>query len=210
MYKDAILYFGWKTSEVWRFSAKLENITLCLCPDRLDRFKVVHVDSQIRVSSNSFRWIWFNYQETLLEKLFLTGFLEFMNRQLSQQWIRLRLCSHLPEKPPWKSWNDVSNRALHVQICLHLPGHFDSQIKDSSNSFRRRHSSEGVDAKFSSTLPKDSAVKCTNVRYTMKTRMLYEIMRNMDGFMYYLVYLDKKKTKPVGLLISQSKMFWKT
>ena len=34
----------------------------------------------------------------------------------------------------------------------------DSQIKDSSNSFRRRHSSEGVDAKFSSTLPKDSAV----------------------------------------------------
>ena len=48
----------------------------------------------------------------------------------------------------------------------------DSQIKDSSNSFRRRHSSEGVDAKFSSTLPKDSAVKCTNVRYTMKTRMM--------------------------------------
>ena len=37
--------------------------------------------------------------------------------------------------------------------------HVDSQIKDSSNSFRRRHSSEGVDAKFSSTLPKDSAVK---------------------------------------------------
>ena len=37
----------------------------------------------------------------------------------------------------------------------------DSQIKDSSNSFRRRHSSEGVDAKFSSTLPKDFAVKCT-------------------------------------------------
>ena len=42
--------------------------------------------------------------------------------------------------------------------ALPLPGHFDSQIKDSSNSFRRRHSSEGVDAKFSSTLPKDSAV----------------------------------------------------
>ena len=39
----------------------------------------------------------------------------------------------------------------------------DSQIKDSSNSFRRRHSSEGVDAKFSSTLPKDSAVKCTEI-----------------------------------------------
>ena len=37
--------------------------------------------------------------------------------------------------------------------ALPLPGHFDSQIKDSSNSFRRRHSSEGVDAKFSSTLP---------------------------------------------------------
>ena len=37
----------------------------------------------------------------------------------------------------------------------------DSQIKDSSNSFRRRHSSEGVDAKFSSTLPKDSAVVAT-------------------------------------------------
>ena len=50
--------------------------------------------------------------------------------------------------------------------ALPLPGHLDrfkmvhvdSQIKDSSNSFRRRHSSEGVDAKFSSTLPKDSAV----------------------------------------------------
>ena len=27
----------------------------------------------------------------------------------------------------------------------------DSQIKDSSNSLRRRHSSEGVDAKFGST-----------------------------------------------------------
>ena len=53
--------------------------------------------------------------------------------------------------------------SLKWQICLHLPGHFDSQIKDSSNSFRRRHSSEGVDAKFSSTLPKDSAVKCTEI-----------------------------------------------
>ena len=42
--------------------------------------------------------------------------------------------------------------------ALPLPGHFDSQIKDSPNSFRRRHSSEGIDAKFSSTLPKDSAV----------------------------------------------------
>ena len=42
--------------------------------------------------------------------------------------------------------------------ALPPPRHFDSQIKDSSNSFRRRHSSEGVDAKFSSTLPKDSAV----------------------------------------------------
>ena len=42
----------------------------------------------------------------------------------------------------------------------------DSQIKDSSNSpgFPRRHSSGGgVDAKFSSTLPKDSAVKCTEI-----------------------------------------------
>ena len=46
-----------------------------------------------------------------------------------------------------------------------LPGHLDrlkmvhvdSQIKDSSNSLRRRHSSEGVDAKFGSTLPKDFA-----------------------------------------------------
>ena len=35
--------------------------------------------------------------------------------------------------------------------------HVDSQIKDSSNSLRRRHSSEGVDAKFGSTLPKDFA-----------------------------------------------------
>ena len=35
--------------------------------------------------------------------------------------------------------------------------HVDSQIKDSSNSFLRRHSSEGVDAKFSSTLPTDFA-----------------------------------------------------
>ena len=48
---------------------------------------------------------------------------------------------------------------------LPLPGHLDrlkmvhvdSQIKDSSNSLRRRHSSEGVDAKFGSTLPKDFA-----------------------------------------------------
>ena len=39
--------------------------------------------------------------------------------------------------------------------------HVDSQIKDSSNSFRRGHSGEGVDAKFGSTLPKDFAVKCT-------------------------------------------------
>ena len=51
--------------------------------------------------------------------------------------------------------------------ALPLPGrldrfkmvHVDSQIKDSSNSLRRRHSSEGVDAKFGSTLPKDFAVK---------------------------------------------------
>ena len=41
--------------------------------------------------------------------------------------------------------------------ALPPPRHFDSQIKGSSNSFRQRHSSEGVDAKFSSTLPKDSA-----------------------------------------------------
>ena len=27
----------------------------------------------------------------------MTGFLEFMNRQLSQQWIKLRLCSHCPK-----------------------------------------------------------------------------------------------------------------
>ena len=35
--------------------------------------------------------------------------------------------------------------------------HVDSQVKDSPNSFRRRHSSP--DAEFGSTLPKDSAVK---------------------------------------------------
>jgi hypothetical protein len=49
---------------------------------------------------------------------------------------------------------------LQTELCL-CPdiSTVDSQIKDSSNSFRRRHSSEGVDAKFSSTLPKDSAVQ---------------------------------------------------
>ena len=35
--------------------------------------------------------------------------------------------------------------------------HVGIQVKDSSNSLRRRHSSEGVDAKFGSTLPKDFA-----------------------------------------------------
>ena len=45
------------------------------------------------------------YQKTLLPNVQEQTY-EFMNRQLSR-WIRLRLCSHLPEIPPWKSWNDV-------------------------------------------------------------------------------------------------------
>ena len=41
----------------------------------------------------------------------------------------------------------------------------DSQLKDSSNSFRRRHSSEGVEAKFDhgSTLPKEPPLKCADI-----------------------------------------------
>ena len=49
---------------------------------------------------------------------------------------------------------------LQAELCLcpDISSSVDSQIKDPSNSFHQRHSSEGVDAKFSSTLPKDSAV----------------------------------------------------
>ena len=44
----------------------------------------------------------------------------------------------------------------------------DSQLKDSTNSFRRRHSSEGVEAaaKFDgggSTLPKEPPLKCPDI-----------------------------------------------
>ena len=65
--------------------------------------------------------------------------------------------------------------------ALPLPGHFDSQIKDSSNSFRRRHSSEGVDAKFSSTLPKDTAaVKCTRTNKLYQKTLLEKL--SLTGF----------------------------
>ena len=90
----------------------------------------------------------FGLRSSKLEKLFLTGFFgrHFVFRMKNQH--------------GWR-FSDIEKKALP------LPGHLDrfkmvhvdSQIKDSSNSFRRRHSSEGVDAKFSSTLPKDSAVR---------------------------------------------------
>ena len=155
-FSDAILLFGRKTSVVEDFS-EIEKIKLCLCPDIStdSRWSTLIVKSKgskggnwpgIKDYSNSSRWIWFNFtKKTLLEKLFLTlDFLEFMNRQLSRRRIRLRLCSHC-----------LKYHRGRVEMISSVEGHFDSQIKESSDSFRRRHSSEGVDAKFSSTLPKD-------------------------------------------------------
>ena len=98
---DAILLFGRKTSVVQDFS-EIEKIKLCLCPDIStdSRWSTLIVKSKgskggnwpgIKDSSNSSRWIWFNFtKKTLLEKLFLTlDFLEFMNRQLSRQWVEI-------------------------------------------------------------------------------------------------------------------------
>ena len=95
----------------------------------------------------------FGLWSSKLEKLFLTGFFgrHFVFRTKNQR------------GGSFSCLNALKNKSLT------LPGHFDrfkmvhvdSQIKDSSNSLRRRHSSEGVDAKFGSTLPKDFAVKCT-------------------------------------------------
>ena len=78
----------------------------------------------------------------------------------------------------------LKNHRGRVEMTFHralsLPGHFDSQIKDSSNSFRRRHSSEGVDAKFSSTLPKVSAVKQTPKPLWTPQEAVHQ--RNFDNF----------------------------
>ena len=107
---------------------------LCLCPDISSS-----VDSQIKVFVEDIpvKALMPNlvqpYQKTLLLwnvqeqtpscfwRDFSDAILFFGRRtsvvedfqQLSRQWIRLRLCSHLPEIPVWKSWNDVSNR-----VCL--------------------------------------------------------------------------------------------
>ena len=115
-----------------------------------------HFDSQIKGSSNSFRrrhssevtlslyehprrpstseiLTIFGPRSSKLEKLFLTG---FFGRHF--------------EKPAWLKI--FRNWKIKLSLWLKMV-HVGIQVKDSSNSLRRRHSSEGVDAKFGSTLP---------------------------------------------------------
>lgn len=112
-----------------RFFRIWKNKALPL-PGHLYRLKMVHVDSQVRD--------------------FWLDFWSFWIDNLSRQCTLITAMPALPEKPRWKSENDFI-RALKYGAL----GHFYSQTKESSDSLRRRHSSGGVDTKFSSTLPKD-------------------------------------------------------
>ena len=106
----------------WRFFRNWKNKALPL-PGHLYRLKMVHVGSQVRDFWLDFWSLWID--------------------NLSRQWIRLRLCLHCLKYHRGRVENDFI-RALKYGAL----GHFDSQIKESSDSPRRRHSNEGVDAEF--------------------------------------------------------------
>ena len=108
--------FRTKNQRGWSFSTLcLKNKSLPL-PGHLDRLKMVHVDSQIKDSSNSLRRR--HSSEGVDAKFGSTLPKDFAGEVVFDLifwslWIgnfpvdHARLCSHLPDRPPWKSWNDV-------------------------------------------------------------------------------------------------------
>ena len=140
------------------------KINLCLCPKPLWTPQEAVHQRNYDDFWPCFDWIlWTAFcfsdeKPAWLPQVWLKLFLLKCNWNLSRVWVWV-----------WVAPNPLPGSFHRFKIDRSKIVHVDSQIKDSSNSFRRRYSSEDVDAKFGSTLPKDFAVKWTRTNMSLSS-----------------------------------------